>query len=150
MECEANFSAVCCCVPCRDRWWEVGGWPPPWSTPSRPSSSSPTLASASSPRTSSHPCIPLWNIAMETVGDRPYFAGQHRFSDLSYILPNVIPACIVLVTFIAIPPILLLDYPMRWIESAIFKSPALTRWYPKVGIGIVLDAFQGCFHDDKL
>eukprot|EP00731_Ephydatia_muelleri_P005989 Em0003g237a len=51
---------------------------------------------------------------MEMVGDRPYFAGQHRFSDLSYILPNVIPACIVL-----------------------------------VGIGIVLDAFQGCFHDDK-
>ncbi|KAL5502010.1 hypothetical protein EMCRGX_G008703 [Ephydatia muelleri] len=93
--------------------------------------------------------IPLWNIAMETVGDRPYFAGQHRFSDLSYILPNVIPACIVLVTFIAIPPILLLDFKMRWIESAIFKSPALTRWYPKVGIGIVLDAFQGCFHDDK-
>eukprot|EP00731_Ephydatia_muelleri_P005982 Em0003g230a len=92
--------------------------------------------------------IPLWNIAMETVEDRPYFAGQHRFSDLSYILPNVIPAFIVLVTFIAIPPILLLDYPMRWIESAIFKSPALTRWYPKVDIGIVLDAFQGCFHDD--
>ena len=93
--------------------------------------------------------IPLWNTAMETVGNRPYFAGQHRFSDLSYILPNIIPACIVLVTFIAIPPILLLDYPMRWIERVIFKSPALTRWYPKVGVSIVLDTFQGCFHDDK-
>lgn len=93
--------------------------------------------------------IPIWNFAMETVGNRPYFAGQHRFSDIAYILPNIIPAFIVLVTFIAIPPILLLDYPMKWIERAVFKSSTLARWYPKVGVGIVLDTFQGCFHDDK-
>ncbi|KAL5502160.1 hypothetical protein EMCRGX_G008884 [Ephydatia muelleri] len=143
-----GFFRCCCCVPCRDRWVGSG----------RVATSLVHAFAAFILLSYTRFClvttyvltpIPLWNIAMETVGDRPYFAGQHRFSELSYILPNVIPACIVLVTFIAIPPILLLDYPMRWIESAIFKSPALTRWYPKVGIGIVLDAFQGCFHDDK-
>ena len=87
--------------------------------------------------------------ALETVENRPYFAGQHRFTDISYIIPNIIPACVALVTFIAIPPILLLDYPMRWMESGILKSPTLARVYPKVGVSIVLDTFQGCFHDDK-
>jgi hypothetical protein len=50
-------------------------------------------------------------------------------------------------TFVVIPPILLLDYPLRMLERLLRQCPLLWKLYPSGKIHILLDAFQGCYKD---
>ena len=74
-----------------------------------------------------------------------YFAGQYSVDDSRYVLIYYMPAIIVFLTFVAIPPLLLLDYPLRWFEMALRRVSRLWRHYPKDKVHIILDAFQGCY-----
>ena len=74
-----------------------------------------------------------------------YHAGQFSVNDRTYILFYYLPAILIFLTFVAIPPLVLLDYPMRLFEKALRKVPWLWRRYPQIKIHIVLDAFQGCY-----
>ena len=76
-----------------------------------------------------------------------YFAAQYRFDTPENILRYILPATLVFVTFVAVPPLLLLDYPLRLLERVLRLSPLLWRLYPSCKIHILLDAFQGCYKD---
>lgn len=93
---------------------------------------------------------PLWNEEGEYVGhQRLYFAGQFTSYDTTYILRYGLPAYLVFGTFIAIPPILLLGYPVRWLEKVILKIKWLRDKYPFDKVNILLDTFQGCFKNNR-
>ena len=76
---------------------------------------------------------------------RVYFAGSYSFYDPQYRTLYLIPASIVFATFVAIPPILLLDFPIKALEMCLIKVPFLWRKYPVGKVHILLDTFQGCF-----
>ena len=76
------------------------------------------------------------------------FAGQKRYSAPENILRYVLPASVVFATFVAIPPLMLLDYPLRLFEGVLRRCPLLWRVYPSAKIHIMLDAFQGCYRDN--
>ena len=82
----------------------------------------------------------------ETDGpQRVYFAGDFSAHDHYYITHYLIPSCIILVIFVAVPPILLLDYPLRAFEMCLMRANRLWRHYPAGKIHVLLDTFQGCF-----
>ena len=76
---------------------------------------------------------------------RAYYAGQYSTDDRTYKLSYLLPACLVYGTFVAIPPILLLDFPRRLFEWCINKVDCLWRHYPADKVQIFLDTFQGCY-----
>ena len=76
---------------------------------------------------------------------RAYFAGHMSVNDRNYVLYYVLPASIVFVTFVAIPPLLLLDYPLRMFEWCLNRVNSLWRFYPVGKVHFFLDTFQGCF-----
>ena len=93
---------------------------------------------------------PLWNEVGDYVGhQRLYFAGQFTSYDTAYILRYGLPAYLVFATFIAVPPVLLLGFPIRWLEKVILKIKWLRDVYPFDKVNILLDTFQGCFKDDR-
>ena len=93
---------------------------------------------------------PLWNEEGEYVGhQRLYFAGQFTSYNTTYILRYGLPAYLVFATFIAIPPILLLGFPIRWLEKLILKVKWLRDIYPFDKVNILLDTFQGCFKNNR-
>ena len=93
---------------------------------------------------------PLWNEEGEYVGhQRLYFAGQFTSYDTTYTLRYGLPAYLVFATFIAIPPILLLGFPIRWLEKLILKVKWLRDIYPFDKVNILLDTFQGCFKNNR-
>jgi hypothetical protein len=57
------------------------------------------------------------------------------------------PAVLVFLTIVAVPPLLLFDYPLRIFEKIIGKINCLQRYYPKAKIHVLLDTFQGCYKD---
>ena len=82
----------------------------------------------------------------QQVGERRvYFAGQFSASDTTYLIRYYIPAILVFVIFTALPPFLLLDYPLRVLEAGVNRVSWLRRFYPSLKIKIILDSFQGCF-----
>ena len=76
---------------------------------------------------------------------RAYYAGHLPITNKDYILHYKIPACLVLATFVAIPPLLLLDYPLRLLEWCLSKVKCLWCHYPVGKVHFFLDTFQGCF-----
>ena len=76
-----------------------------------------------------------------------YYAGHEALSNPENILHYILPATIVTMTFVVIPPLLLLDYPLRLLERILRLCPLLWRLYPSGKIHIMLDAFQGCYKD---
>ena len=89
----------------------------------------------------------LWDASGNDVGlHRVFYAGQYSSDDKDYIVRYYLPSVFVFSTFVAIPPLLLLDYPLWFFEEKIIqKFTFLKRYYPKVKIHILLDTFQGCF-----
>jgi len=75
-------------------------------------------------------------------------AGQYSAQDPQYYY-YVIPGVTVLFTFVAMVPLLLLDYPLRLLEWLVAKSSFLTRHYPVVKIHILTETFQGCYHKNR-
>ena len=80
-------------------------------------------------------------------GKRVYYAGFYSFYDPEYRIRYLLPACIVFIIFVAIPPILLLDFPLKILERILIKLPFLWRLYPVDKVHILLDTFQGCYKD---
>ena len=76
---------------------------------------------------------------------RVYYAGQYEDTDPEYIHYYLIPACFILATFVITPPLLLLHYPLWFIEWCLGKVDCLWRWYPVGKVHLLLDTFQGCF-----
>ena len=74
-----------------------------------------------------------------------HFDGHYFYSDPLYHSRYLIPASIVFATFVAIPSILLLDFPIKAFEMCLFKVQFLWRWYPVDKVHILLDTFQGYF-----
>ena len=93
---------------------------------------------------------PLLDENGDYVGhQRLYFAGQFTSYDTVYVLRYGLPAYIVFATFIAIPPVLLLGFPVRWLEKVIVRIKWLRDMYPFDKVNILLDTFQGCFKDNR-
>ena len=76
---------------------------------------------------------------------RAYFAGHYSVTDPTYVHFYFLPAIVILLTFVAIPPLILLDYPLRVFEKLLRKFPRVWRYYPNDKMHIILDAFQGCY-----
>ena len=77
-----------------------------------------------------------------------YFAGHLPVSDHGYKLYYKLPACVILAVFVAIPPLLLLDYPLRLFELGLRKVSCLWSHYPVGKVHHFLDTFQGCFKNN--
>ena len=85
-----------------------------------------------------------WN---EVHPQRSYYYGELSVSDTRY-LQYYIPAYLVFATFIALPPIVLLGFPVIIFEKLIMRFSCLRRLYPADKIHILMDTFQGCFKDN--
>ena len=83
----------------------------------------------------------------QTTSAYLYYASQLTYSDPTNIFKYILPAIFVLATFVAIPPLFLLDYPLRLLERVLRACPLLRRFYPSDKVHIILDAFQGCYRD---
>ncbi len=79
---------------------------------------------------------------------RVFFAGQYATNDPEYKSRYLFPAIIVYATFVAIPPLLLLHYPLRLFESCINRVRCIRRLYPADKVHILLDTFQGCYRNN--
>ena len=88
------------------------------------------------------------NNGNKTTSQRPFFAGHMTVKNHDYILYYVVPAVVVFATFVAIPPLLLLDYPLRLFEWCLSKVTVLWRRYPVGKVHFFLDTFQGCFKNN--
>ena len=92
---------------------------------------------------------PFYNSNGEEVGTRrSYYAGQYTANDWEYLLRYKIPACLVL-ALVALPPIVLLGYPVVWFEKCIIRIRVLWNLYPADKVQIFLDTFQGCYKDNR-
>ena len=80
-----------------------------------------------------------------TVKNVVYYAGHFDASDKHYLYHYYTPAVIIFATFVLIPPLLLLDYPLRGFERVLGKVDCLWRFYPVDKIHVFLDTFQGCY-----
>ena len=88
----------------------------------------------------------LFDVDGRTVGaQRVYLAGQYTVTDKRYHYEYALPAIIVLATFVALPPLLLLG-PLQWFNRLVVpRVSCLRRYWPSIKVNIVLDAFQGCY-----
>ena len=75
---------------------------------------------------------------------RMFLAGQYDENSQEYNA-YMNTGIVMFVVFVAMTPILLLDFPLRALEYAISKSRILSRVYPITEIHILLDTFQGCY-----
>ena len=89
----------------------------------------------------------LFDASGKDIGNyRAYYAGQFSIKETTYIVKYYIPSILVFMTFVAIPPLLLLDYPLWIFEKTIIeKSAWIRRHYPKAKMHAFLDTFQGCY-----
>ena len=81
-------------------------------------------------------------------GRRVYFAGQYSADEPVYLFRYYIPAIVLFLIFAVLPPILLLDFPLRLAEAAVSRVGCLRRFYPSLKMKIILDSFQGCYKKD--
>ena len=83
----------------------------------------------------------------DIVEERVFYAGHLHNLDAEYI-PYLIIAIFVYATFVAIPPLVLLDYPLRMFEWCLSKVDCLWRLYPVDKVHFFQDTFQGCFRNN--
>ena len=75
---------------------------------------------------------------------RSYYAAQYDSGYWRYALPSSFITVLIIVL-----PIILLGFPVRLFEKCISRVPAIMKHYPADKINIFLDAFQGCFLDNR-
>eukprot|EP00731_Ephydatia_muelleri_P035438 Em0124g8a len=75
---------------------------------------------------------------------RSYYAAQYDSSYWRYSLPSSFITVLIIVL-----PIILLGFPVRLFEKCISRVPAIMKHYPADKVNIFLDAFQGCFLDNR-
>ena len=79
---------------------------------------------------------------------RAYYAGSFTEHNPMYLWRYYVPSCFIIV-IIAIIPLMLLGYPIIWLEKCIYNIEWLWRWYPVTKIHVFMDTFQGCYRDDR-
>ena len=79
---------------------------------------------------------------------RAYYAGHFTEHDIMYIWRYYVPSCFVIV-IIGVIPIMLLWYPIIWLEKCIHRVEWIWRFYPVTKIHVFMDTFQGCYRDDR-
>ena len=79
---------------------------------------------------------------------RAYYAGHFTEHDVMYIWRYYVPSCFVIV-IIGVIPIMLLWYPIIWLEKCIHRVEWIWRFYPVTKIHVFMDTFQGCYRDDR-
>ena len=89
---------------------------------------------------------PLFDENNTQVGPlRVLLAGQFSHSDPYYLTKYALPAILVIVFFVALPPLLLLG-PLQWLDRLIVsKCYTIRRHWPADKVNILLDTFQGCY-----
>eukprot|EP00731_Ephydatia_muelleri_P000450 Em0001g450a len=75
---------------------------------------------------------------------RSYYAAQYDSGYWRYSLPSSFITVLIIVL-----PIILLGFPVRLFEKCISRVPAIMKHYPADKVNIFLDAFQGCFLDNR-
>ena len=75
---------------------------------------------------------------------RLYYSAQYDAGYWRYALPSSIITILIIVL-----PIILLEFPVRLFEKCISRVPVIMTYYPAAKVNIFLDAFQGCFHDNR-
>ncbi|KAL5502646.1 hypothetical protein EMCRGX_G009451 [Ephydatia muelleri] len=91
---------------------------------------------------------PLYDSNLQSVGEVLFFQGTKSTSDPIYTLRYKIPAYLVMTALIVVS-ITLLHYPIKMVEWLISKVSCLRKLYPKAILAEFLDAFQGCFKDNR-
>ena len=91
---------------------------------------------------------PVWNNTISTVESRVYFSGNLLSTDYNYTIRYKLPAYMILIILIVLP-IILLHYPLLWLEKLVAKVTWLHKAYPTASIAILLDTFQGCFRNNR-
>lgn len=92
---------------------------------------------------------PILSSSGSQVGPRrAYYAGQFTEHDPMYLWRYYIPSCFIIV-IIAVIPLMLLGFPIIWLEKCISKINCLWQWYPVTKIHVFMDTFQGCYRDDR-
>ena len=92
---------------------------------------------------------------IQLVGAQPFYDenGIKIVQDISFtetaedVSKLHLLGCIVFATFVAIPPLLLLEYPVKLLEWCVNKVKCLQRFYPADKVHILLDTFQGCYRN---
>ena len=89
---------------------------------------------------------PLFDENNTQVGPhRVLLAGQFSHNDPYYLTTYALPSILVIVFFVALPPLLLLG-PLQWLDRLIVsKCYPIRRYWPADKINILLDTFQGCY-----
>ena len=75
---------------------------------------------------------------------RSYYAAQYDSGYWRYALPSSFITVLIIVL-----PIILHGFPVRLFEKCISRVPAIMKHYPADKVDIFLDAFQGCFLDNR-
>ena len=83
----------------------------------------------------------------DIVEERVFYAGHLHYYDVQYI-PYLITLMLVYATFVAIPPLVLLDHPLRMFEWCLSKVNCLWHLYPVDKVHFFQDTFQGCFRNN--
>ena len=94
--------------------------------------------------------LPFKNQLMSPVGSpRLLYDGNYSVDDGDYILNYKLLAYLVFTTIITIPPLVLLEYPVKLVDRLTVKWKVIRQFYPAASINIVLDTFMGCFRDNR-
>jgi len=88
---------------------------------------------------------PLFNDT-EVIGQAVYYDGTIDFLMQDHV-PYIVPAIIVLLTFVAIPPIVLTAPSLMRLLEKFFNRPICARLQPGPGLQQFLNAFHGCYKD---
>ena len=88
---------------------------------------------------------PLYNDT-EVIGQVVYYDGTIDFLGQDHI-PYMVPAIFVLLTFVAIPPIVLTALSLMRLLEKVFNRPICAQLQPGPGVQQFLDTFHGCYKD---
>ena len=89
---------------------------------------------------------PLFNDEGKAVGSVVYYDGTIDYLSSNHI-PYVIAAVIVLLIFVALPPVILIAPSLVRTLEKILNTQICVRFHPGPGFQQFLDAFQGCYKD---
>ena len=90
---------------------------------------------------------PLYDEDYNFIEKRAYLAGQYRSTDKTYIIRYYFPAILVLIVCVCLPPVILLGFPIRWIEKLCCRLRGCKKIHPSKKMKIFLNVFQGCYKE---
>ena len=92
---------------------------------------------------------PIWDLEHNQVITSAYFEATFALNDAMYVVRYALPTFLILITFVLLLPLLLLDYPLKWLEKCCVRYECVSRHISSANIHVLLDVFQGCFKDNR-